>query len=137
MDTKTQLRPDIDIEEDIREFIRGYPPLRQATPHLEFHSKEGVVTLSSHVRSVQAKRVLIDNVPDIAGVTQVDSTRLYDDESIRLDLGRVLPRGVMVRVNFGHITVYGELPANEDADVIVAHIKAVPGVRKVDPQFNL
>jgi osmotically-inducible protein OsmY len=129
MPTATQTRPASDIEEDIRELIRSYDPLKQARPFLEFHAKDGKVTLTGHVRSVQARRVFVDNVPDIPGVTKMDDKKLYDDETLRLELGKVMPRGVRVRVNFGAVAINGTLPSDTTAEQIINAVKGVPGVR--------
>ena len=129
MATATNIRPASDIEEDIRELIRSYDPLKQARPFIDFHAKDGKVTLIGHVRSVQARRVFVDNVPDIPGVKKVDGKKLYDDESLRLELGTVLPRGVWVRVNFGAVAISGSLPSGTSAKEIIKAVKGVPGVR--------
>jgi len=129
MATSTQTRPASDIEEDIRELIRSYDPLKQARPFLEFYAQDGKVTLTGHVRSMQARRVFVDNVPDIPGVTGTDASHLYDDETLRLELGKVLPRGVRVVVNYGMVTIAGKLPPGTTAEQIIEAVKGVPGVR--------
>jgi len=138
MATMTISRSDLDIAEDIHKFIRTYAPLVQARPFIEAEVHEGRVTLRGHTRSPQARRVLVDNVPDIAGVVALDASQLYDDETLRLELGKVLPRGVRVRVNFGGVAVGGVLPAGTTAEDISAAIKRVPGVRadKLVLQFD-
>jgi osmotically-inducible protein OsmY len=129
MATATNNRPASDIEEDIRDLIRSYDPLKQARPFLDFHVEDGKVTLSGHVRSMQARRVFVDNVPDIPGVKKMDDKKLYDDETLRLDIGKVLPRGVRVRVNYGAVTIAGQLPADASAEDIIRAVKGVLGVR--------
>jgi len=129
MATAIETRPASDIEEDFRELIRSYDPLKQARPFLDFEVKDGKVTLIGHVRSMQARRVFVDNVPDIPGVKKIDDKKLYDDETLRLDLGKVMPRGVRVRVNYGMVTISGDLPKGSSADDIVEAVKGVPGVR--------
>ena len=131
--TETTLQPDVrpvhDIEEDIRRFIRSYDPLKQARPYFVFDvGDDGFVTLSGHVRSVQARRVLVDNIPDLEGITGCDAEALYDDETLRLTIGAMLPRGVMLRVNFGHVVLYGHVPADLDTEALVAQVRDVPGI---------
>lgn len=121
-------RPDIDIAEDIRDFLRSYDPLKQARGHFSFLVEDGHVILTGNVRSMQARRVLVDNVPDIPGVVSMDEGGLFDDETIRLELGKAVPRGVLVRVNYGSVVVSFPQPLPNEAE-IVEKVKAIPGVR--------
>jgi osmotically-inducible protein OsmY len=132
--TLTDTRPDVDIAEDIRDFIRGYDPLKQARDYFEFSVHEGVVVIKGNVRTIQAQRVLEDGLPDIAGVGRLDSSDLHNDEDLRLHLGK-LPHGVMARVNFGYVVLTGSLPAGTEAEGLIAKVEKLPGVRKVVTQF--
>lgn len=123
------MRPDIDIEEDIREFIRTYDPLKQARGHFDYTVQDGHVTVTGHVRSVQARRVLLDNVPDIGGVVSMDDSQFFDDETIRLHVGKALPRGTFVRVNYGSVVITGMIPDGTDAATIIEKVKEIEGVR--------
>lgn len=135
---QTQIaRPIHDIEEDIRRFIRTYDPLKQARPYFEvLVAEDGFVTLRGHVRSVQARRVLVDNVPEILGVTGLDESQLYDDETLRLNLGRLLPRGIRARVNFGHVALHGALPGGVDAAEVIAQVSQEPGIHADTIEFT-
>jgi len=129
MDTTIQQRPDVDIEEDIRKFIRSYDPVKQARGHFEFSCQNGNVKVWGNVRSMQAKRVLIDNIyPDISGVVSLDASQLYDDESLRLEIGQLIPDGVLIRMNYGSVVV--TFPRGfGNAEEVLAKIRQVPGVR--------
>lgn len=133
MKTAQNIRPAVDIEEDLRHLFRSFDPIKQATHHLSYHVEDGKVTISGHVRPTLAKRVLIDNIPDIEGVVDMDASNLYDDETLRLELGRVIPNGIIAKVNFGHVLLYGATPDN--ADDLVANVQKVAGVKKVQTQF--
>ncbi|MFP4323462.1 MAG: BON domain-containing protein [Anaerolineales bacterium] len=128
MNPKIITRPDVDIEEDIRHLIRSYDPLKQAQHHVHYTVSDGHVILQGHVRSVQAHRVLIDNVPDIEGVVRVNADGLFDDETVRLEIGQVVPAGVIVRVNYGHVVLTGPQSPDIDPGVLVPKVQAVPGV---------
>lgn len=132
-----KIRPDEDILEDIREFVRGYDPLKRDREYFEYISENGYVTLIGHTRSTKARRVLVDNVPDIEGVLSVDASQLYDDETLRLDIGKVLPIGTFIRVNYGSVVITGSLPEDVDAGALVENVQAVPGVRpdRVETEF--
>lgn len=123
-------RPDSDIEEDIRIFARSYDPLKQARGHFDFSSKNGHVTLRGNVRTMQARRVLVDNVPDIPGVVSMDARGLYDDETLRIELGKVLPPGVLVRINYGSVVI-SVTPDQEkkQAAALLKKAQKVGGVR--------
>ena len=129
MDTTLVKRPDVDIEEDIRKFVRSYSPIKQAQGHFEYSVKDGHVTISGHVRSVQAHRVMIDNIPDIEGVVSMDASQFYNDEDLRIKLGTAVSSGVLVRVNYGSVVVTGHLPPGKTADEIIEAVKKAPGVR--------
>ena len=121
-------RPDIDIEEDLREFARSYDPLKQARGHFECIVKDGHVTLTGNVRTMQARRVLVDNVPDIEGVVSMDESAFFDDETLRIELGKVLPQGVYVRLNYGSVVVtFTE--ERKDSEKVLDKIKKIPGIR--------
>jgi osmotically-inducible protein OsmY len=129
MEHTVKTRPDEDILEEIREFVRGYDPLKRDRAHFECSSVNGHVVLQGHTRTTKSRRVLVDNVPDLAGVISVDASQLYDDESLRFDIGKVLPRGTFVRVNYGTVVITGTLPKGVEAQAVVEAVKAVPGVR--------
>lgn len=134
--TLINIRPIVDIEEDIRKFIRSYDPLKQARQYFSYEvDANGKVTLVGNVRSVQARRVLVDNIPDIAGVTELDDSSFFDDEDMRLELGRLTPSGVIVRVNFGYVVLTGHLPPHTEEAELAAEVAAYPGVRKVVTKF--
>ncbi|NJL95823.1 MAG: BON domain-containing protein [Anaerolineae bacterium] len=129
MDATKVQRPDVDIAADIRRLERSFDPLKQARGHVSTLVQDGHVVLSGHVRSTLARRVLVDNVPDIPGVLSMDASALFDDETLRLKLGHVLPRGVFVRVNYGTVVLTGHLPDSVVLGDLIAKVGAVPGVR--------
>lgn len=137
--TQTETRPDIDIAEDIRSFLRDFDPVKQSRQFFAADVSNGVVTLVGNVRARVARRVLVDYIAEeIDGVQKVIADELYDDEHLRLTLGHVLPRGVQVHVNYGSVVVSGTLPAGIEPDDIVEKVKSVSGVRinKIFQQFN-
>ncbi len=127
MNQQTVARPDVDITEDIRHFVRTYDPLKQAQHHLMYTVQDGHVTLRGHVRSMQARRVFVDNIPHIDGVTSLDASAFYDDETLRLQIGQHVPAGVIVRVNYGQVVLTGPAPQT-DIDALVQQVKQIPGV---------
>lgn len=137
MTVVAKIRPDEDILEDIREFVRGYDPLKRDREHFECTSVNGHVSLKGHTRSAKSRRVLVDNVPDVPGVVSMDASQLYDDETLRFDVGKVLPHGTFVRVNYGSVVITGTLPAGTDAHAVIEAVKSVEGVRadRVETEF--
>jgi osmotically-inducible protein OsmY len=131
----TNIRPESDIEEDIREFIRTYDPLKQSRPYFTIHVHQGTVTLKGNVASGIAYRVLADSVPDIEGVVKVDMSELYHDDDLRLILGKIVPAGISVRVSYGTVMLAGQLPAGVTGETLMESVRAVPGVRKVGAKF--
>lgn len=131
----TAFRPAEDIAADIASLVRAFPPLVQSRHWFAYTVAAGVVTITGHIKSPVAERVLLDNVPDIPGVLEVDTTALYNDDDLRRDVGKVLPPGVWSAVNFGAVALTGSLPAGVDADTVVKTVLAVPGVRTVEANF--
>lgn len=133
---KTQTyRPPEDIMEDIAALVRGYPPLRQSQNWFKYTVANGVVTLSGHIKSSVAERVLVDSLQHVPGVIGVDSSALYNDQELRLQLGQLVPAGVWVQVDFGRAIIDGDVPPGYDVDALEAKLLAVPGVRKVENWF--
>lgn len=128
-------RPDIDIAEDIASLIRSYDPLFQSRHWFTYQVRDGVVTLRGNVKSAIAERVLLDNVPDIPGVREVHAEELYNDEELRLRIGREVPPGVLVTVDFGRVVLSGTLPPRRKPEPLIKKVEKLPGVRKVVNSF--
>lgn len=134
MDVVTKTRPASDIAEDIRKFLRSFDPVKQGVHQITFNvNEDGMVNLGGHVRGMVARRVLIDNIPDILGVNALDANELYDDETLRLTVGRVIPNGTLARVNYGRVMLYGLAP--QDPEGTLKRVADVPGVVEVSTQF--
>src|SRR5215470_1714873 len=103
-------RPDVDIEEEVDLLIRSFAPLKASRGYFTVKSVKGKVKIAGNVRSPQARRVLLDNVPHIRGVVSCDGTELYDDEMIRFAVGQLLPPGVVSSVHYGAVALTGDLP---------------------------
>jgi BON domain-containing protein len=132
----TDRRPDLDIEEEIELLIRSFAPLKASRGYIKFKSTNGHIAVEGNVRSPQARRVLLDNIPHIRGVVDCDASQLYDDEIVRIAVGQLLPPGVLASVHYGAIALTGHLPAGASADTIMKAISEVPGVRRVGAQFG-
>jgi osmotically-inducible protein OsmY len=132
----TGSRPDVDIEEEIGQLVRSFSPLKASRGYFTFRSVNGHVTLEGNVRNPQARRVLLDNIPRIQGVEQVDHSKLYDDEMIRFAVGQLLPPGVFASVQYGAVALTGRLPAGASAETITQAIERIPGVRRVGAEFG-
>jgi hypothetical protein len=129
-------RPDEDIEEEIELLIRSFSPLKTSRGYFSYKSVDGHVTVDGNVRSPQARRVLIDNIPHIRGVASCDSTKLVDDEMVRLAVGELLPPGVLASVHYGAVALTGNLPEGASADTISDAVRKIPGVRRVGSEFG-
>lgn len=125
-------RPDLDIEEDIQNFIAHYPPLNHDRKHLHIEIVNGVVTVRGHVQTPNTKHYLIENLQKIEGVAQVQTDDLHDDETLRLEAGRIVPPGIQVSVDFGVIVLTGRSTDPNRTDLAVAEqLARLPGVKKV------
>ncbi|HRE46120.1 MAG TPA: BON domain-containing protein [Aggregatilineales bacterium] len=129
-------RPDVDIEEDIKQIINTFTPLKTSKPYFTLQVSNGVVTVQGNVRNPQARRVLLDNAPRITGVQKVDASAFFDDEQVRYDVGGVLPPGVHASVLFGAVALTGKLPEHATAEAIITLVSQVAGVRRVGVDFG-
>ncbi|MBZ0277223.1 MAG: BON domain-containing protein [Anaerolineae bacterium] len=129
-------RPDVDIVGDIEHLIAHYPPLQHDRGYFTVSVTAGVVTVSGHVQSPITRRYMMDALPEVPGVVAVQAESLHDDQSIRLEAGRIVPSNVQVaRVQFGIVVLGGSLPADATAEAVVADVQQVAGVRQVVTTF--
>jgi osmotically-inducible protein OsmY len=128
---QTHHRPDVDIEADIEQLVRSFAPLKASRSFLTFRVEAGHVIIEGNVRNPQARRVLVENVPRIEGVSSIDHSRLYDDEMVRFAVGQILPPGIFAAVQYGNVALTGRLSLTASADAIIQAVKAIPGVRRV------
>ncbi len=133
--TTAHARPDIDIENDIYDLIMTYPPTASDRRQIHIRVQGGAVTLSGHVKTPINRRYLLNKVPQLSGVTHFDSSRLFDEETIRIDSGRALPIGVLVNVRMGTVILTGTLPEGVDLEAVATTINRLPGVERVVAQF--
>jgi|FLYN01.1.fsa_nt_gi osmotically-inducible protein OsmY len=133
----TTLRPDIDIIEDIEDLIAHYPPTMRDRHHIHIGAQAGAVTVSGYVKSPNTRSFLLENIPLVIGVRSVHADELYDDESIRLDVGKLIEPGVMfANVEYGTVVLSGRLPPGKTAEEYVRQVAQVPGVRRVVTAFK-
>jgi len=129
-------RPDMDIEADIHSMIAHYPPLQQDRLQFKVDVESGVVHFTGHVKSRISRTYLIERTRDIRGVRGVDYEQLFDEESIRLEVGRHIPTGVIANPEYGTLVLTGTPPEGVDEQRIVAAVAQIPGVRQVVTQFS-
>ena len=113
----------------IRDLIRSYDPLRANRETLVVHVMNGVVRLEGYVSTKRSRRVLMDNIPTMAGVMAVDDKQLYDDETMTMQVAQVLPLGVRTRVENGIVWLMGKAANPADVVMDVAEIAGVDEVR--------
>ena len=124
-----QMRPDMDIEEDINASLREFSPLKAARGFFRIQSTRGKVTVSGNVGSPQARRMLLHYVLKTAGVSNVDMSDLYDDADLRLNIGGMIPDGILVSVHFGSVVLNSKLP--DDHQETLRRVRSSAGIRKV------
>jgi hypothetical protein len=133
MQSEVQMRPDMDIEEDINGSLRDFAPLKAARGFFKIQSTSGNVKLSGNVGSPQAKLMLLHYVLKTAGVTNVDMSDLYDDEDIRLNVGGIIPEGILVNVQFGRVVLSSTLPDGHQETL--RRVQSAAGIRKVEMSY--
>lgn len=126
----TTVRPDLDIREDIITIIAKYPPLAADRFHIEVNVVNGEVILTGHVSSPINRTYLVYFAAQVEGVKKVDTRHFYDDESLRLAAGRLVPQGTSVNVRSGVVLLSG-VPVGDNVDAIAQAVAALPGVIRV------
>lgn len=126
----TVLRPDVDIEFDLQQIIKDYPPSNNDRHHIYMTVKNGDVTLSGHVKSPMTRRILVSRFKNVPGVRSVNADELYDDETIRLTAGKMVPPGALVTSDYGMLILAGT-PEKESAEQMIPKLAQIPGVKRV------
>lgn len=127
----TPARPDMDIREDITSLIVRYPPLSSERHLIEFSVEQGVVRFRGHIGNAINRGYLLEHTARVPGVRRIDAGLLFDQEAMRLDIGRVLPEGVMVNVRYSAVVLSGRPVSGEDIGLIAQQVANMPGVQKV------
>ena len=92
--------------------------------------KNGDVTLSGHVKSPMTRRILVSRFKNVPGVRSVNADELYDDETIRLTAGKMVPPGALVTSDYGMLILAGT-PEKESAEQMIPKLAQIPGVKRV------
>lgn len=135
-DTQAHSRHDVDILEAIHTVIAHYPPLAADRHHVRVSVVSGTAVLEGHVKTPITRQYLIEHVAAVPGVRGVQTKALYDDETIRLELGPVLPEGVFANPAYGVVVLSGALPGGVAEMDAVERAAAVPGVVRVVTTFR-
>jgi osmotically-inducible protein OsmY len=128
-------RPDVDIREDIENVIVQYPPMVNDRHHVKISVESGIVKLVGHLKTPITRHYLVETIPTVNGVAQLDVSQLYDDETLRLEVAPHIPAGVFATVEYGVVILTGRLPQGTNEAELIQKVQAVPGVRVVASRF--
>ncbi|MEO8612774.1 MAG: BON domain-containing protein [Chloroflexota bacterium] len=130
-------RTDLDILSDVEHLITTYPPLMKDRHAIKLQVKNGDVTVTGHVQTPNTRRYFLDMIPEVEGVRSVEADSFYVDENIRLEIGKVIPAGVLVaKIQHGVVILAGELPDGVSAASVVERVGQIPGVMQAIPSFR-
>lgn len=130
------LRSDIDILDDIHNLVYTYPPASHDRDFFHVTVKEGVATVSGHVRSVVVDHWMRGTLSQVEGLHALNLDTLYNDDDLRLQIGHLVPPGVFVNVNHGAVTLTGRLPQGLTDAELVQRVAAVKGVTRIGTLFK-
>lgn len=133
--TLSTVRPDVDILADVNNLILHYPPLAADHHQIRVHVTDGVVYVAGHVKSQPSRRYLLDAIPKLPGVKGVNDAALHDEDTLRREIGKLIPAGVQVNLRYGAVILTGTLPEGMTADDLFALVVNVPGVEKIVSKF--
>ena len=130
--TVAKVHSDLDISAGIQRVMQdSYPPLMHDRHRLEVEVNEGKVKVSGHVKVPHTASYLEQHVLAVPGVKSVNLKAVYNDEDIRRDVGRVVPPGIQIIVEYGAVVLAGELPTGTKAETLVKAVAKVKGVHRV------
>ena len=130
--SSASIRSDLDIEAGIQKVMQdSYPPLMHDRHRIDVELQNGQVTISGYVKVPHTASYLVNKVQQVEGVKSVDTEGFYNDEDIRLRVGRVVPPGVQIIVEYGAVILAGKLPDGANVDEVVGAVRALPGVHRV------
>lgn len=129
-------RPDLDVQDDIQNIIVRYPPLQADRHQIDVEVHDGEVIISGHVRSIISRRYLLERAASVPGVRSVNIDRLYAEETIRLEVGRLIPTGVIANPYYGALILTGTLPQGVTAEALAQQVGQIPGVEQVLTKFE-
>ena len=129
-------RSDVDIRQDVLKVFHTYPPLAHDRHRMEVVVEGAVVSASGNVRTAQALEVFAREASKVPGVIKVNTKDLHDDETLRLEIGRLIPLDVRAVVTYGVIVLTGQAPAARSLKSLTNKLEKIAGVRKVVPNFN-
>jgi osmotically-inducible protein OsmY len=124
-------RPDVDIHADVNDVILRYPPLAADHHQIRVLVTDGVVSVAGHVKSQPSRRYLLDAIPKLPGVKIVNGAGLHDEDTLRREIGKLVPPGVQVNVRYGTVILTGSVPEGTTADDLFALLTNIPGVEKI------
>ncbi len=135
--SQSLVRPALDIEVDLQDLVAHYPPAAHDQHHFEFTIHEGVVTLTGNVKSRVTQQFLLDKVPEIAGVKEVQAEALANDDDLRLQISQLTPIGIFVNVEYGIVKLTGRLEADTDVNALMNRIiSSVTGIKRIYTAFS-
>ncbi|NWF69957.1 MAG: BON domain-containing protein [Chloroflexi bacterium] len=130
-----QARPDIDIDSDLHELVKAYPPLQADRHHLHISVSNGQVQVSGHVKSPMTRRFVETRFGSVAGVKNVQLDGLYDDETLRLAAGKLVPPGALVTSDYGTLVLAGVVEAGA-REALIKQLEGIAGVKRVVAGFR-
>ncbi len=126
----TQIEDSV-ILADVNHLIAQYPPLTKDRHSMKVSVQDGQVTVSGHVQTANTRRYFVDHVKTLDGVKGLDASRFYDDNTIRLEVSKVLPVGLQANLRYGTVIITGEPPENVSLADLQNQILRLAGVEKV------
>lgn len=129
-------RPDEDILDDIHSLFTTYPPLQHDRHAVSIRVERGVVTLEGHIKAMPTYRYLQANLPKVKGIRVINADNLFEDETIRREVGKVIPVGMQVRVEYGVVILTGKLPEGAAVEDVVQQVASVKGIKRILTTFG-
>lgn len=129
-------RADEDILDDIHDLFTTYPPLQHDRHAIEIRVERGVVTVAGHIKAMPTYEYLAFNLPKVKGIQHINADNLYEDETIRREVGKVIPLGIQVRIEYGAVILTGTLSSDMTVEDVVNKVAGVRGVGRIITMFG-
>ena len=139
----TSFRPDEELRQEVYDAIYDYPRLRVELNGISIHAIDGVVWLRGYVSNDLNRRMVEDQLQNIAGLSELHNELITDTElasSVSMALAhdpRTANEHIGVYPKFGDVHLRGRATHTEARQAAGAIAATVPGVKQVANELGI
>jgi len=142
-DQLVPFRPDADLRQAVYSAIYNYEPLRIDLPGIEIHAIDGTVWLKGNVSSDLNRRLVEDQLMNIAGLAEIHN-ELYSDTELSAEIARALARDprtanehIGVYPRLGTIRLRGNVRSDSARHAATEIARGIPGAKSISNELHV